>query len=146
MRPEVKVICDVMDTQATAGETNTYSFEHQGYEYATIDLIMQGIETTDPPTVITITDSLDNTTFGAISNLVAGTDFTVPTAIRTIGNHSQGPTIMHVNLDLRNVKRYVKITMNAATKMVQVANINLHRMKVSPSTATLAGVATLVAS
>ncbi len=144
MRSETKVIMDVMDTQATAGETNTFSFQHQGYDYAIINLGLVGTETTDPPTVITLTDSTDNTTFGNITNLIAGTDWTVPTAVRTLGNHSQGPTIVSIRADLRNVKRYVKLTCNAATKMTQVVNISLSNGKISPSTATLAGVDTLV--
>ncbi len=142
MLREVYTISDLMS--ATAGATNSSTFQHQGYEHAIIKLHMVGTETTNPPTVITITDSLDNTTFGAITGLVAGTDFTVPTAIRTAGNHSQGPTILQVGLDLRNVKRYVKVTCNAATVMTQFLDVSLDRGKISPSTATLANVAALV--
>ncbi len=129
---------------ASAGATNTSTFTHAGYEHAIIKLHMTGTETTDPPTVITVTQSDDNTTFVAITGLVAGTDFTVPTAIRTASNHSQGMTTLMVGLDLRNVKKYVKVTCNAATLMTQILDVSLDRGKISPSTATLAGVATLV--
>lgn len=143
-RPTPKVIVDVLDTQATAGETNTFAFDRLGHEYAVIDLAMIGIETTDPPTVMHLTSSNDNTTFGTCSGFTGGTDFTIPTAIRTVGNHSQGPTIVQFRADLRNAKRYIKITCNAATKMVQVTNIHLYKSKESPESATNAGVTALV--
>ncbi len=142
MLREVYSISDRM--AASAGATNTSTFQHQGYEHALIKLLMQGTETTDPPTVITVTQSDDNTTFVAITGLVAGTDFTVPTAIRTASNHTQNMTTLMVGLDLRNIKRYVKVTCNAATLMTQVLDVTLDRGKISPSTATLANVAVLV--
>ncbi len=144
MRPTPKVIVDVLDTQATAGETNTFSFDRLGHEYAVINVTVLGYETTDPPTVLTLTSSNDNTTFGTWTGFTGGTDFTLPTAIRTLGNHSQGPTIVQFRADLRNAKRYIKITQNAATKMLQVANIELFKSKESAETATTAGVTTLV--
>lgn len=142
--PTPKVIVDVLDTQATAGETNTFQFDRIGHDYAVIDVAVIGIETTDPPTVLHLTHSNDNTTFGTFTGFTGGTDFTLPTAIRTLGNHSQGPTIVQFRADLRNAKRYIKITQNAATKMLQVANIHLYKSKESAETATNAGVSVLV--
>lgn len=144
MLPTPKTIVDVLDTQATAGETNTFQFDRLDFDYAVINVAVIGTETTDPPTVLTLGDSNDNTTFGNISGFVGGTDFTLPTAIRTLGNHSQGPTVVQMRVDLKSRKRYLKITQNAATKMTQVATINLHRGKQSAETATDAGVTTLV--
>ncbi len=144
MKPTPKVIVDVLDTQATAGETNTFQFDSAGHDYAVIDVTVLGYETTDPPTVLSLTSSADNTTFATWTPFTGGTDFTLPTAIRTLGNHSQGPTIVQFRVDLRSAKRYIKITQNAATKMLQVANIHLFKSKESAESATTAGVTTLV--
>lgn len=144
MKPEPKTFVSIMDTQATAGETNTYSFDRLGYDYAVINLAIMGTETTDPPTVISLTHSDDNTTFATWTGYTGGTDWTLPTAVRTLGNASQGPTIVQFRADLRAAKRYIKVTCNAATKMTQVVNVNLHLHKEAPESATNAGVTTLV--
>jgi hypothetical protein len=141
MLPKSKTLLRVLDTQATAGETNTYSFDRRGFDYVTVKLGLMGTETTDPPTVITLTHSDDNTTFSAITNFVAGTDFTIPTAIRTLGAASDaGPTVVLMRVDARDKKRYFKLTCNSATKMTQVVNVDMDRAKTAPSTAALAGV------
>lgn len=144
MKPTPKTFVNIMDTQATAGETNTYSFDRLGHDYAIIDLAIMGTETTDPPTVIKLEQSNDNTTFGAFTGFTGGTDFTLPTAIRTLANQSQGPTIVQMRADLRAAKRYLKLTCNAATKMTQVVNVHLYKSKESAESATNAGVTTLV--
>ncbi len=144
MRPTPKTYVAIMDTQATAGETNTYNFDRLDNDYAIVDLAIMGTETTDPPTVIKLEQSNDNTTFVAFTGFLGGTDFTLPTAIRTLGNASQGPTIVQLRADLRSAKRYLKLTCNAATKMTQVVNVHLYKSKASAETATNAGVTTLV--
>lgn len=145
MRPTPKTFVSILDTQATAGETNTYSFDRLGHEYAVINLAIMGTETTDPPTVMHLTHSNDNTTFATFTGFTGGTDFTIPTAIRTLGNASQGPTIVQFRADLRNAKRYIKVTCNAATKMTQVVNVDLFKSKESAESATNAGVAVVCA-
>jgi len=143
MRPQTKTFVSIMDTQATAGETNTYSFDRKDYDYANINLSIMGTETTDPPTVMHLTHSDDNTTFATFTGFTGGTDFTIPTAIRTLGNASQGPTIVKFRANLQAAKRYVKVTCNAATKMTQVVNVELSNPDESPENATAAGVAVL---
>lgn len=139
-----KSFVSILDTQATAGETNTYSFDRLGHDYAIINVALMGTETTDPPTVMNLTHSNDNTTFATFTGFTSGTDFTIPTAIRTLGNASQGPTVVQFRADLRAAKRYIKVTCNAATKMTQVVNVNLHRSKESAETATTANVGAVV--
>jgi hypothetical protein len=144
MKPEPKSFVSILDTQATAGETNTYKFDTLGYEYAVINVTLMGTETTDPPTVLKLEQSNDNTTFSAFTGFLGGTDFTLPTAIRTLGNASQGPTVVQMRADLRATKRYLQLTCNAATKMTQVINVNLYKGKEAPESATNANVTTLV--
>lgn len=141
MKPACKTFVSILDTQATAGETNTYSFDRLGYDYAVINLTIMGTETTDPPTVMHLTHSNDNTTFATFTGFTGGTDFTIPTAIRTLANASQGPTIVQFRADLRAAKRYIKVTCNSATKMTQVVNVDLFKGKESPESATNTGVA-----
>ncbi len=132
-----------MDTQATAGETNTYSFDTLGHKYAVVNVAIMGTETTDPPTVFHLTSSDDNTTFATFTGFTGGTDFTIPTAVRTLGNASQGPTVVQFRVDLRAAKRYIKVTCNAATKMTQVVNVDLFNSREAAESATNAGVSVL---
>ena len=145
MKPTPKTFVSILDTQATAGETNTYSFDRLGHDYAVINLAIMGTETTDPPTVMHLTHSNDNTTFATFTGFTGGTDFTIPTAVRTLGNASQGPTVVQFRADLRAAKRYVKLTCNAATKMTQVINVDLFKSKESAESATAANVSVVVA-
>lgn len=140
MLPTVKTIVSILDTQASAGKTNTFSFDRLGFNYAIVNVALMGTETTDPPTVLTLTQSDDNTTFGNITGFVGGTDWTNPTAVRTLGNASQGPTIVQLRVALHDKKRYLKVTCNSATKTTQVVSVNLHRGQISPESATNAGV------
>lgn len=140
MRPTFKTFLRIMDTQATAGETNTLNIDRLDYDYMVVDLALMGTETTDPPTVITLKQSDDNTTFANITNFVGGTDWTNPTAIRTLGNAAAGPTVLKLRVDCRGLKRYFQLTCNSATKMTQVVNVALFNGDSSPETASTAGV------
>ena len=146
MLPTSKSIMLIVDTQATAGETNVPKFDRLGYDFVSVDVALMGVEDGTTVTVLKMGESADNTTFTNISGAVGGTDFTIPTALRTLGD-ATGPTVVRFDMDMRSRKRYLQLTVASGTKTVEVLNARLSRggPDGTPVTATKAGVDVLVA-
>ena len=136
MLPQAKTMIPLCDNQVTAGETATASFSRQDYDYAMIDVFLLGEETTDPPTVITLSEA-DGTTYANISGAVGGTDFTIPTEIATVGDARH--TIVSFGVDLRARAKNIKLSVAAATKTQVIETVKLFRGDTAPNTTTLAG-------
>ena len=145
MRPSSKSVQLVLDTQATAGETNTGIIDRLGAEFASIDVNVLGIETNAACTEIALQQSNDTnaSNFANISGCVGGTDFTIPTANITLGG--VGMTTVRYDVDCRSLKRYLRVKVAAATKDMLTVNARLSLIGEAPYTAAPAGVSVLVA-
>ena len=144
MRATPKTVMRCLDTQATAGETNTTIVDRLGYDYAVLDIGLIGIETNVTPTELKLQEANDTnaTSFANISGLVGGTDFTIPATIATLG--AANPTIVQMRVDLRARKRYLRLSIAAGTKTLEMLDVQMHNAKEGPITATNAGVDLLV--
>lgn len=145
MLPTPKTVMRVVDTQATAGETNTSVIDRLGFDYAVIAIGLQGLEATTAPAVVKLQESADTnaSNYADVTGFVGGTSFTLPTAVRTLGNTS-GPTIIQMGVDLRARKRYLRTSISVGTHGAVVQNATLYRGDEAPFSAGTAGVDVLV--
>lgn len=112
MHTTPKIISANLGTGVTAGATVTSTFDRLGYDHAIIVVQIEGTSATTAPTEVKLTDSDDNTTFAAITRFTGGTGFTIPTALRTLGD-PLGPSNVVFSADMRALGRYVKVTVAA---------------------------------
>lgn len=145
MRPTPKTIMRLVDTQATAGETNSSVIDRLSYDYAVIDIGITATEATTAPAVIKLQESVDTnvSNFADVTGFVGGTAFTIPTTVRTIGNAS-GPTVIRMNVDCRARKRYLRTTLSVGTHATVIQSTTLFNGDNGPFTATDAGVDVMV--
>jgi hypothetical protein len=118
--------------------TLTAQVDHFGYDYMTVDVLLDSqASTTDIPTVLKISESDDTTTTQTdVAQLTGGTaagNYTIPNA-QTVAN------VARFNIDLRPRKRYLtlKFTPAVASQLVS-AVATLRRAKESPATTALKG-------
>jgi hypothetical protein len=127
----VKRVLAIAPKAVTAGESVTGKVDCKGYDYATIEVLLDPTTTTNGTSVITFKDSDDNTTFVTIAanqTVTAGTN--------------DGVVVCHV--DMRGKGRYLEVgvTQNTTTNTTGVvaAMMNLSKPHESPqSTVTTIG-------
>jgi hypothetical protein len=89
-------------------------------------------------TVLKLTDSDDNTTYGDVTGFVGGTDFTLPTA-------TDDNKFVVFQVDMKKRKRYLKVEATAGgTAVVMSITCAYSRGKVGPNSAADAGALALV--
>lgn len=145
MLPTPKTVMRVVDTQATAGETNTSVIDRLGFDYAVINIGFQALEATTAPAVIKLQESNDTnaSNYADVTGFVGGTSFTLPTTIRSLGN-TNGPSIVRMGVDCRARKRYLRTSISVGTHGAVVQSADLYRGDEGPFTAGAAGVDVLV--
>ena len=143
MLPYGKQVIVISQASTTNAATATGNIDTQGYDYATIDVIMAtSNDTTNNPTVFKLAEC-DTTVVTSFANITAavgdGTGgFTIPAAV-TSGNWG-----MKFNVDLRGKKRYLKLSISPLTTQVITAIANLFRGDELPVDTTKANVKALV--
>lgn len=126
MRPSLKSVVVINDAGVTNGETATGNIDTLGYDWMTLDVMMTtSNDTTNNPTTLKLAQSDDTeaTNFSDITKFVgdgAG-GFTVPLAA------TSGNWIAKFNVDLRGLKRYLKLSVAVLTTqgIHAVANLGM---------------------
>lgn len=123
-----------------AGTCDTQYFDVQGYDYASIDVLLgTSNNTTNKPSVFNLEecDTTVSSSFASVTGFVAGTDWTVPAMITATSN---GNNIIRFDVDCRARKRYLRLKISPVTTQEMAYNIRLGRASESPTTTTQAGV------
>ena len=117
-------------TNATA----TANIDTLGYDYATIDVLLDSsASTTNNPAVLQIAESDDTvvTNFATFTGSVGDTDFTIPAVSATL------PTVVRLNVDCRARKRYLRLSLTTAgAAMIVGATASLSRADEAVTSAT----------
>lgn len=130
----------VRSEAVTNGATASVSLDVVGFDALSVDVLYKATHATNAPAVLRLVDSNDNTTFGTITKLVSGTDYTVVggAVVSDVG------AVYRFDLGLQDVKRYVKLecspaTAVGATAATVVVACRLHKAEQGPATATAKG-------
>jgi hypothetical protein len=138
---QMKQVIVISQASTTNAETVTGTVDCAGYDFMTLDVIMATSNVvSNNPTTLKLEESDDLTTYSAITALTGdGTGgFTIPNCV-TEGNWG-----MKFNVDLRNRKRYLKLSIAPLTTQVITAIANLGHGEESPDGTTQANVKALV--
>lgn len=137
-----KSIAGILGTGVTNGATVTANIDTLGFDHLSLDVIMGTSNTTsNNPSVLKLSESDDTvvTNFTDISGFVGDTDFTIAAADTSAEN------IYRFDVQLRNRKRYIRLTVSPTTTQATVYSARLARPEVSSdASATKAGVENLV--
>lgn len=123
-----KSVVSIMATGATNGETLTANIDTLGFDSAAIDLIMGTSNTTsNKPSVLKLGESDDTvvSNFADITAFTGGSGFTIVTSSTSVEN------VYRFNVDCRNRKRYLRITVSPRTTQAVVLNARLGRAEQS---------------
>jgi hypothetical protein len=137
----------IANLTATATQTASATIDVVGYDALSVDVFYRPTAA-GAPAVLRLVDSNDNTTFGTITKLVSGTDYTLVSA-GAVGTAVTG-SIYRFDLGLQDIKRYVQVqvTPNSAvdsTAATVIVAARLHKGEKGPVSATDKGVTQAVA-
>ena len=122
MLPYGKQVIAISQASTTNAATATGNIDRQGFDYATIDVIMATSDAaSNNPTVFNLLESDDETAsnFATVSGFVGDTDWTIPNCV-TAGNWG-----VKFNVDCRGRKRYLRLAISPLTTQVITAIANL---------------------
>jgi hypothetical protein len=138
MTPHPKSAIVISPTSTTNGATTTGALDTYGFDYAVIDVAATTSNAvTNNFSVLTLSESDDATTYTAVST--GDTDFTIPAA-----DTASAQIVSQFRVDLRNRKRYLKVTATPLTTQTIWAHATLTRGDNLPVTAAKAGAGVLV--
>lgn len=133
-----------LDTGTTASSgTATLTIDRLDYDHASIAVLRASNSNTVFASVLKVQESDDNSSYSDITALVGGGvgGFSIP-AIPTAATAST--SILKIDVDCRNRKRYLKVLMTPATACNVAFEARLGRPHVSPASASDAGCIGLV--
>lgn len=136
MQPSLKVASAFAPASFTAGATASGNIDTLESDFAAIAVVCSPANTTsNVPTVLKLSESDDTvvTNFADITGAVGGTSFTIATQATTL----QYLTLF--NVDTRNRKRYLKVTVSPQTTQIISAVAMLGRNAEAPIAAAKAG-------
>jgi hypothetical protein len=143
MNPVRKCVLAINQLSTTNAATASGNIDTLGYDRAEIDVIATSSnDTTNNPSVLKISESNDTvvTNFADVSGAVGDTDFTIPAAYTNTASDFK----VKFNIDLRNRKRYLKVSVSPVTTQIISAVANLSIGDEGPTSATDANVDALV--
>jgi len=151
MFPQLKGAVAVNATSATAAGTVTTSvIDTLGYDWATIDIwatTQVGTSQTHSPSVLKLQEA-DNTSATSFVDVVGfrGGSATATNIDFLVGSVAAATNVpaYKFNVDCRNRKRYLSVAITPATSQTFYGYVNLGRGEQSPSTASKAGVLSLI--
>lgn len=143
MKPAMKQVIVFAPTSTTNGATTTGSIDCLGFDHLSVDLIAPTADVVSNKFSVcklSHSDTTDATNYSDLTKFVAG-----GTGGFTLANANTSAAYgVKMNVDLRGVKRYVKLTVSPRTTQVLYATANLSAAEQSPVTAATANVNTLV--
>lgn len=143
MKPASKQVIVFAPTSTTNGATTSGNIDCLGYDYLSVDLIAPTADVVSNKFSVcklSHSETTDATNFSDLTKFVAGGagGFTLANA------DTAAAYGVKMNVDLRGLKRYVKLTVSPRTTQVLCAVGNLHQAEQIPTSAALANVNTLV--
>jgi hypothetical protein len=129
----------------TNGATATGNIDRLGYDYVSVAVLLPTSDAvSNNPSTLKISESDDTvvTNFADVTAFVGDTAFTIPNCV-TAASQVTAPFAV-LNVDCKNRKRYLKVSVTPLTTQVIVAHATLSRGKTSPDTTTEANALVLV--
>lgn len=141
--PSMKQVIVFAPTSTTNGATTTGSIDCLGYDHLSVDIIAPTADVVSNKFSVcklAHSDTTDSTNYSDLTKFVAGGagGFTLANA------NTSNAYGVKLNVDLRTLKRYVKLSVSPRTTQILTAVANLQKAEQSPLTAANAGVNTLV--
>ena len=117
----------------TNGAVTTANFDRLNFDYATVDILLGAVSATNlPPTAISLQES-DTTAATSFTNIPGGSSQLITTANFTAmypaSSLTTGYQMVTAQVDCRNRKRYIQLTVTPATTQVVAALATLTRAK-----------------
>ena len=143
MKPALKQVIVFAPTSTTAGATTSGNIDCLGYDHLSVDIIAPTADVVSnkfQTCKLSHSDTTDATNFSDITKFVAGGvgGFTLANANTSV------PYGVKMNVDLRALKRHVKVSVSPRTTQILTAVANLQQAEQFPVTAASANVNTLV--
>lgn len=107
----------------------------RGWDHCSFVAVRAANAATTFASVLKVEDSDDNSTYGAVSGLTGGTDFTIAAVSDTSSVASY-----KIDVDCKSRKRYLKLTVTPSASINVAATARLSKGEQSPVTASEAGV------
>lgn len=141
--PSMKQVIVFAPTSTTNGATTTGQIDCLGFDHLSVDIVAPTADVVSNKFSVcklSHSDTTDATNYSDLTKFVAGGvgGFTLANA------NTSAAYGVKLNVDLRAVKRYVKLSVSPRTTQVLAAVANLQKAEQSPLTAAAAGVNTLV--
>lgn len=143
MKPVTKQVIVISPTSTTNGATTTGSIDCLGFDFLSLDLIAPTADVVSnkfQTCKLSHSDTTDATNYSDLTKFVAAGvgGFTLANA------NTSNPYGVKFNVDLRTLKRYVKLSVSPRTTQVLYATANLSAGENVALTAAGTGVNTLV--
>lgn len=119
---------------AAATSTTTLTVDTLSWEYASFTVLRASNAATTFASVLKIEDSDDNVTYGNVSGLVGGTDFTIPAVSDTAST-----SVVKLDVDCKSKKRYLKVSVQPSASIAVAVTGRLSRGENAPVSASEAG-------
>ena len=87
-----------------SAETHTCAIDCLGYDSASIDVIYRSIAHTTGPSILTVKHSDTDGSYGTISGLISGTDYTIAGVSNTAT-----PNVTRFEVSTKDLKRYLQV-------------------------------------
>lgn len=113
----------------------TLTVDTRGWDHCSFVAVRASNAATTFASVLKVEDSDDNSTYGAVSGLTGGTDFTIAAVSDTSSVASY-----KIDVDCKARKRYLKLTVTPSASINVAATARLSRGEQAPVTASEAGV------
>lgn len=141
--PSMKQVIVFAPTSTANGATTSGNIDCLGYDHLSVDIVAPTADVVSNKFAtckLSHSDTTDATNFSDLTKFVAG-----GTGGFTLANANTAAAYgVKLNVDLRAIKRYVKLSVSPRTTQVLAAVANLQKAEQSPLTAATAGVNTLV--
>lgn len=142
-----KILVPINGVSVTNGATSSCIIDRQGWNQATIDVILSAADVaTNSPSVLKLQES-DTTvasSFVDITGFRGGTDFTIPAANTVVTAALQNVFRFNANCSGGARKRYLQAVVTPRTTQIVTIVANLTRGEVSPVNAVKANVLALI--
>jgi hypothetical protein len=138
-----KTVASLGTADTATNATFTHSIDTLGYDYASIDVVMEASTATTAAVALALKlgQSDTNSAFADITAFVGGGSggFTIPTTSLTGASN-----IVRFNLDMRGKKRYLQVSATPVAASVVCSVARLGKGDVGPVAAAEVGVAAVV--
>ena len=138
-----KTVAKINTSDTATNATVTHAIDTLGYDYASVDVVLEETSTTTDPVALALKLGQGDTatSFTDITAFVGGGSggFTIPTT-----SLSNASNIVRFNLDMRGKKRFLQVSATPEAASVVCSVVRLGKGDVGPVSAAEVGVAAVV--